>query len=235
MAREAPESLDVLLSRGEDLVGHRFADRSLLEQALTHPSFADEAGVRADYERLEFLGDAVLGLVVVEEVFRRHPDLPEGVMTKMKIAVVAGSTLSEVAASLHLDDLLRFGLSERGTGRRGMDSALENAFEALVGALYLDAGLEVARRFVLESLGDRIEPDIVEGIEHPKSRLQEIVQASGDAPAYAIVSAQGPPHERTFVAEVSVGGKVLARGSGASKKEAEMNAASEALSRVIEG
>ena len=229
------EPVEDRLERAEALLGHRFADASLLQRALTHPSYAEEAGVDSDYERLEFLGDAIMGLIVVEEIYRSYPDLPEGVMTKMKISVVSGSTLSEVAAELGIADLILLGSSERGTGRRGLSSALENAFEALVGALYLDAGLDAARRFVLARLGDRIAPGMAEDLEHPKSRLQELLQASGKVPVYVIASVEGPPHDRRFEAHVTLGGRLLGAGAGASKKEAEMNAAAEALTRIDAG
>lgn len=217
------------LEATQRLAGHVFNSPDLVTLALTHPSYTDEPHAMHDYERLEFLGDAVLGLVVVEEVYRRFPDLPEGTLTKMKILLVSGTTLSETAATLGLGDLLLLGESERGTGSRGLASALENAFEALVGALYLDGGLPVARQFVLSTLGDLITPDAVDQLEHPKSRLQEIVQSRGVAPFYEIVSEDGPPHDRTFTARVLIGGVTVGEGTGASKREAEMRAAEQAL------
>lgn len=222
------------LEAAQDLLGHQFSDLVLLDRALTHPSFVNDPDCRCDYERLEFLGDAVLGLIVVDETFARYPDLPEGIMTKVKIAVVAGTTLLEVAADLGLAELIKVGESERGTGGRGMASALENAFEALVGALYLDGGLDVARQFVLKVVGDRITPESAMDLEHPKSRLQELVQSQGAAPEYRIVEVTGPPHERTFTAEVLVEGEPVGTGSGPSKKLAEMNAAAAAIERLAE-
>jgi ribonuclease-3 len=211
------------------ITGHTFSDESLLELAFTHPSYNEEPHASHDYERLEFLGDAVLSLVVVEEVYRRYPDLPEGTLTKMKIALVSGTTLAEEAESLGLGELILLGDSELGTGSRGLHSALENAFEALVGALYLDGGLEAARAFAIACLGDRITPDAVEELDHPKSRLQEITQTRGVSPEYQIVSEQGPPHDRVFVARVLIGGVTVGEGTGRSKREAEMHAASQAL------
>lgn len=222
------------LEAAQTLLGHRFADLVLLDRALTHPSFVNDPDCRCDYERLEFLGDAVLGLIVVDETFARYPDLPEGTMTKVKIAVVAGTTLLEVAADLGLAGLIKVGESERGTGGRGMASALENAFEALVGALYLDGGLDIARQFVLKVLGDRITPESALDLEHPKSRLQELVQSHGGAPEYRIVDVSGAPHDRTFTAEVIVEGRSVGTGSGPSKKLAEMNAAAAAIERLAE-
>ncbi len=217
------------MERAEALLGHAFADRALLQRALTHPSFSNEPNCGCDYERLEFLGDAVLGLIIVDELYNRFGEMPEGIMTKIKIAVVAGSTLAEVGSELGIDELLRVGQSERGTGGRGMASALENALEALLGALYLDAGLEVTRGFILKVLGDRIVPEAAEMLEHPKSRLQELVQAKGHTPDYRIVAVAGPPHDRSFTAEVFISETRAGSGSGHSKKEAEMNAAAAAL------
>lgn len=225
---------DSVLVKAERLVGHSFSDRSLLSRALTHPSVTSEAVSELDYERLEFLGDAVLGLIVVEEIYRRFPELPEGVMTKLKASLVSGDSLVSAAEGLGLAPLIALGGSEKGTGQRGLRSALENAFEALVGALYLDAGLDVARSFVLVSLGPRITVDSLDAIEldHPKSRLQEMIQAKGGTVTYVIVSEAGPPHARTFSAEVSVDGVPVGAGVGNTKKEAEMSAAREALTRI---
>ena len=226
--------IDVLTSRDRveqaaRITGHTFADPALVELAFTHPSYKEEPHATHDYERLEFLGDAVLSLVVVEEVYRRYPDLPEGTLTKMKIALVSGSTLAEEAERLGLADLILLGESERGTGSRGLHSALENAFEALVGALYLDGGVDAARAFVLDTLADRITPEAVELLDHPKSRLQEITQTRGVSPEYEIVSEEGPPHDRVFVSRVLIGGVMVGEGTGRSKREAEMHAAEQAL------
>ena len=230
-----PYPLDAeTLTAAERAVGHVFSERSLLARALTHPSVNTSEGSGTDYERLEFLGDAVLGLIVVEEVYDRFPELSEGEMTKLKISVVSGATLVSAAEELGLASLIALGDSERGTGSRGLRSALENAFEALVGALYLDGGLEAARRFVIATLGSRIDPGAVQpgSLEHPKSRLQELVQSRGESVSYRIVAEEGPPHARTFVAQVSLADQVLGEGRGATKKAAEMNAADAALTRL---
>ena len=218
------------LLAAQAILGHAFQDISLLERALTHPSYYEDCSLACDYERLEFLGDSVLGLIVVDDTYRRFPDMPEGMMTRIKIATVSGSTLSTAAGELGLGDLILLGESERKTGGRGMASALENVFEATVGALYLDGGIEVARAFVLRVLGPYIAPGAASDAEHPKSRLQELVQARGAAPEYVIVSTEGPPHDRTFRAVVTVDGETVGEGTGRSKKEAEMNAAADALS-----
>lgn len=224
-------SWDDVAERAELIVGHRFADRDLLRQALTHPSAAEAPGA-ASYERLEFLGDSLIGMFVAREVFEAFPDTDEGGMTRVKNAVVSGSVLTEVAAELGLADVIIMGESERGTGSRGMTSALENVFEALTAALYLDAGEPQARRFVLESLSSRIAAIDAEAADNPKGELQELLQRNGAAPSYHILSHEGPPHDRTFVAQVRDVDKVLGEGIGRSKKEAEAAAARAALERL---
>jgi ribonuclease-3 len=187
-----------------------------------------------DYERLEFLGDAVLGLVVVDELYRRFPALSEGTLTKFKIRLVSGPTLSATAERLGMADLIMVGESERGAGTRGLRSALENAYEAVVGAVYLDGGLEAARRFVVETLGDRMTADSLDDLdlEHPKSRLQEIIQAQGRSVSYRISAQEGPAHARQFTAEVLIEGEVVGSGTGRTKRDAEAHAAREALARI---
>lgn len=227
-----PSSDRSRLDTAQTVVGHVFADPSLLDAALTHPSYAEERSGSVGYERLEFLGDAVLGLVVVEECYRRFPDLSEGVMTKIKIAVVSGTVLTAAAETLGLSSLLQLGAGERRNAVRGRASALENAFEAVVGAIYLDAGYEPARAFVLRTLGERIVEEIAVDEEHPKSALFELVQAQGLTAHFTIEGSEGPPHERVFNASVTVAGELLGTGTGRSKKEAEMNAAAEALAHL---
>lgn len=220
------------LALAERIVGHVFADRQLLRSALTHPSAVEAKDPSSFYERLEFLGDSVLGLFIAEEVYRRYPDLPEGGLTRLKVSVVAGSVLAQVAADLGLTDTLIVGRSERGTGRRGLASALENTYEALTAALYLDAGYEAAREWVLRTLGPLISEEAAGSPENPKSLLQEVLQARGATPIYRIEGEQGPPHDREFAAVVEVAGDVLGRGVGRTKKEAEAHAAAAALTSL---
>ncbi len=215
----------------EKAVGHRFADRALLTRALTHPSAVEARDESVYYERLEFLGDSVLGFLVAEEVFRRYPDMDEGGMTRLKVSVVNGAVLAAVSAELGLTDAIIVGESERGTGGRGLTRALENVYESLVAALYLDAGLDVTRAWVLKTLGPRIDERSAEVPESPKSRLQELTQADGIAPVYRLLGHEGPPHDRTFSVAVEIGGSVAGEGSGRSKKEAEAAAATAALAR----
>jgi len=231
MARDGARDSE-RLETAQEIIGHRFTDLAVLDAALTHPSFAEESSGSIGYERLEFLGDAVLGLVVVEECYRRFPHLSEGVMTKIKIAVVSGTVLTASAEELGLAPLLLLGEGERRNAGRGRASALENAFEAIVGAIYLDAGYQAAHDFVLRTLGERIVPEIAVDEEHPKSALLELVQSTGHCAAFSIENSEGPPHDRVFTASVSVDGELLGRGSGRSKKEAEMNAAAAALVKL---
>lgn len=211
---------------------HTFAHRELLEAALTHRSYANETpGVRESNQRLEFLGDSVLGLVVSEYLYQQNPDWPEGDLSKLRAAVVCEGALARRARALHLGDPLRLGRGEAGTGGRDRDSNLADAFEALVGAIYLDSGLEAARKFVLAQLtpelaaartGDRI--------ADYKTRLQEHLQRfSAESPVYQMAGEEGPDHAKTFAMTVIWGGRALGRGSGRSKKEAEQEAAREAL------
>jgi ribonuclease-3 len=180
------------------------------------------------YERLEYLGDAVLGFVIAEEVYRRFPHLSEGGLTRIRVSVVAGSTQSQVARDIGLEDALILSDSVTKTGR-GMASVLENTVEALTAALYLDAGLDAAREWILRSLGPLISESPAHALENPKSSLQEVLQTRGITPTYRIVGQEGPPHDRCFEAVVEADGDVIGSGSGRTKKEAESAAASAAL------
>lgn len=216
----------------ERIVGHSFADKSLVQHAVTHPSAIEDHEAARFYERFEFLGDSLIGMLVAEEVFRRFPEMPEGGMTRVKVSVVNGSAMARVAEEIGLTDALVLGDSEIGTGRRGLSSALENAFEALTAALYLDAGLEVTREWIMRTLGPLIAPEAAVVPENPKSLLQEIVQAHGAAPVYRITVQEGPPHDRRFTAVVEVAGEVVGQGSGRTKKEAEAVAARAAVEHL---
>ena len=221
---------DTRVALAERILGRSFADRELLRRALTHPSAAENsADSDAFYERLEFLGDSVLGFIIAEETFRRFPTMREGGMTRIKVSLVSGAVLSAVARNLGLVDAIIVGESERGTGGRGLNSALENAYEAITAALYLDGGIESAREWVLSTLGPLITEAVAAAPEHPKSLLQEEVQSKGESARYTTLSHDGPPHERTFTVSVEVGGEQLGVGVGRSKREAEARAAAAAL------
>ncbi len=216
----------------EEAIGHRFADPTLLRQALTHSSL--EAGPAGDNERLEFLGDAVLGLVVAAELYRQHPDLEEGGLDRLKAACVNGRHLAGRGRELGLGAALRVSQAEEENNPSRSDAMVENAFEAVVGALFLDGGLPAAEGFVRRALG----PDLAGAPEalashNPKGRLQEHFQALGEAPpAYELLATEGPGHARRFTVEVRARGEVLGRGAGRSKKDAESRAAAEALAKL---
>jgi ribonuclease-3 len=216
-----------------DLIGHRFNDPGLLDQALSHRSWCAEQGGAPSNERLEFLGDAVLGLVVAEHTFRTHAELPEGALAKVRASVVDSRTLAEVAGLLDIGPRLRLGKGEDLSGGRAKESILADATEAVIGAIYLDGGFEAARRFILDQLGDRIEVAVVEpGESDHKSRLQEeTVRLGRGIPRY-VVNGQGPDHARRYLAAVYVAGDHLGSGEGRSKKDAEQQAAKLAYSAL---
>lgn len=218
----------------EAIVGHRFADRSYLHLAMTHPSALDELpSCMQSYERLEFLGDSVLGFIIADLLYQSFPKMDEGKLTRMKVSLVSGKSLSMVAESLKLQDYIVFGSSESGTHARGLHSALENVFEALVGALLLDGGIEAARRFVYSSLKPQVKEELSVIPESPKSFLQEHIQKnSRSLPEYLCIEQTGPAHDPHFVVAVYFEGEELGRGGGGSKKLAENEAALDALRRL---
>ena len=221
------------LALAEQICGHSFKDRKLLRSAITHPSAVEGEPVSASYERLEFLGDSILGSVVALALFRAYPDFDEGKLTRLKVSLVSGMTLSDVGAELGIDKVIVFGASETGTGARGLHSALENVYESLVGALYLDAGWEAAEDFIMRTLKPHLATERAEHPSNPKSFLQECVQSDHlEAPAYKLVGEEGPAHDPTFTAVVLVAGARRGRGTGSSKKEAEAAAALDALERL---
>jgi ribonuclease-3 len=220
----------------EKSLGHRFKRTDLLDLALTHRSWANEKGEPEHYERLEFLGDAVLGLVTAEWLFQRHPELPEGELAKLKAQLVSGDSLVRHAEALGLGEALRLGIGEERSGGRTKASILEDSMEAVIGAIYLDAGLEAARAAILpmlETATDERTRAAVSG--DVKTQLQEVTQALGwDLPEYRLVSASGPDHSKLFVVECWIAGELTGRGEGPSKKSAERHAAAEALARLPE-
>lgn len=215
-------------------LGHVFDDPGLLLLALTHRSWCAEHPGTQSNERLEFLGDAVLGLVVTDHVFRCYPDMPEGSLAKLRAAVVSAPTLAEVGADLGLGAALRLSRGEESIGGRTKRSILCDALEAVIGAVYLDGGLDAARRLVIELLADRIAAEAADGpggTDH-KSQLQALAARLYDgAPVYR-VSEEGPDHDKRFSAEVLLDGRVVGAGEGRSKKLAEQAAAGAALDHI---
>lgn len=220
----------------EEKIGHRFADNALLSRALTHSSVATEreAGRETrttsdDYETLEFLGDAVLGLAVAEELYRRHPHSHEGELTQMKHQLVSAKAFEGIARELGLGEFLLLGPAEERTGGRGKPAILSDAFEAVVGAVFLDGGFTAAREVTLRLFGERIAAASPQASVDFKSLLQERLQGRGlPLPEYRTISEHGPPHDRTFRVQVAWQGG-SAEGEGRSKKAAEMEAAERAL------
>lgn len=218
----------------EGILGYSFNDKNLLLAAITHPSATEGKPVTYSYERLEFLGDAILGAIVSAEAFHKFPEIDEGGLTRIKVSLVAGSCLADVAQSLGFANIIIFGHSESGTHGRGLHSALENVYEAVVAALYLDGGIDAARKFVVQTLIPRMSIDLARTPTNPKSELQERLQEDGITPVYKIIETQGPPHDRTFISQVYAGDHALAQGIGRSKKEAESQAAKSTLARLSE-
>lgn len=213
----------------EQRLGHRFGDLHLLLRALTHPSYLnehpeDEIG---DNQRLEFLGDAVLDFVTGSWVYRHYPDFDEGRMTRLRAALVRTETLARLSRQVRVGEVLRIGRGEDEAGGRDRDANLCDAFEAVVGALYLDGGLAAVEAFVEPLIAPVAEAILASEADlDAKSRLQEWSQAEkGITPQYRIVAEEGPDHAKTFVAEVRLGRKVVGRGTGRSKQAAEQAAA----------
>ncbi len=214
----------------EQLLGHRFRDHDLLRLALTHRSFANERGLAEQNERLEFLGDAVLGLVTASMLFEDYPDFPEGELSRRKSSLVSEASLANVADDLGLGDLLRLGIGEDRSGGRTKPSLLSNALEAVFGAVYLDAGLSAARTVIAPLLRREMERTTDWDRRDPKTKLQELVQSQGmRVPRYRMVDEEGPDHAKTFTVECRIDGQTVGLGQGTSKKAAEQEAAREAL------
>ena len=231
----------------EKALGHRFANRALLEHALTHSSFARESPQPDDdNEQMEFLGDAVLQLVASQELYQRFPHYREGELSKLRAHLVNAQHLVHCAQQLHLGNYLRLGRGEEKTGGRRKSALLSDAVEALLAAIYLDGGIVPAHAFIvfhiLEPELDRLsaDPSVVLSSDH-KSRLQEMLRASGrPEPQYEIVGEEGPPHRKSFTMRVEVRDagnqtEFAAEGSGNTKKAASQMAAQKALERLQAG
>jgi len=221
-----------LLAALQIRLGYQFRDEILLRLALTHPSIAHEANVPTQHnQRLEFLGDSVLGLVLSQQLYEKFPGADEGLLTKSRAKLVNAVALAAHGRWLGLGGHLILSRGEENTGGRDRPSTLADAFESLLGAIFLDGGFAAARDFVLrEFAADFAELTLSAGIENPKGELQELLQAkSAEPPVYQLISADGPDHDRNFICAVLHGGAELARGSGKSKKAAESDAAVVAL------
>ncbi len=216
----------------EDQLGHRFADLGLLDRALTHSSRANEDALAAGHnEPLEFLGDSIIGFVVADLLHRRDPEGREGGKSKTRAQLVSARSLAQRAAELGLPDLLTLGRGEEKTGGRKKTALWADAYEAVIAALYLDGGIEAAHRFVSAEFATDLEPGLP--VEDHKSTLQELLQARGDeVPEYRLVAEEGPDHRRRFRVQCFVRGVPVAEGEGSSKKQAQQDAARNALARL---
>ena len=222
------------LQRAELKLGYRFQSASFLEEALTHRSYSQLEG-QLNYERLEFLGDALIELVVSHKLMERFPAANEGDLTRMRASLVSRDHLSKVASQLELGDLILLGKGEEKSLGRGKRTILADVFESVAGAIYLDGGLEQGRRFLLCHLGadlDRFDSGLFHCRDH-KSRLQETLHSLGKKPpVYRVIDEIGPPHERVFKVEVQIDGAGAGQASGHSKKRAEQRAAAGALEEL---
>ena len=208
-------------------------DAQLLELALTHRSFAYESGGIPTNERLEFLGDSVLGVVITDALYHRYPDLPEGQLAKFRSAIVNARALAEVARTLNLGTFIRLGRGEESTGGRDKSSILADTFEAVLGAVYLDHGIEVTRKLILDLFEDLIAQasTLGAGLDW-KTSLQELTAELGvGVPSYSITES-GPDHAKEFSAQVVLGERLYGHGTGSNKKEAEQQAAASAYAEL---
>ena len=220
----------------ESRLGYRFKRPDLLELALTHRSWANEQGMPENYERMELLGDAVLGLVTAEWLYHNNPELPEGELAKRKAQLVSRPSLARYAQEIDLGQELRIGVGEDRSGGRNKASILEAALEAVFGAVFLDAGLDAARQVIvpmLEGAGEAPAQMAQLLAADSKTQLQEVTQALGwELPDYRLTGESGPDHSKVFTIECWIAGELAGRGEGPSKKAAEQKAAAEALARV---
>ena len=217
------------MSAFENVIGYEFNNKQLLEKALTHSSYANENHTSlGDNERLEFLGDSVLGFVTAEYLFRNHMNFPEGELTKYRSYAVCEKSLFEFAKQINLGAQIKLSRGEELTGGRSRPSVLSDAFEALIAAIYLDGGIDEAKKFVLRFVSPYVEkkPDF----KDYKTTLQEVVQRNhGEELKYIVVSETGPDHDKVFEVEVHLNSNVIGRGTAKSKKKAEQQAAKQAL------
>ena len=213
----------------EQTIAYTFRDRSLLRTALTHSSYANEHGC-ASNERLEFVGDSVLGLVTAQHLYARFPDMPEGKMTRLRAELVCEQSLWDVAETLELGRWLLLGRGEESSGGRTRHSILADCVEAVIAAIYLDGGMEPAARFITEHVLSKLDDGVSVLMRDWKTELQELIQRKpGRVLSYAMTGESGPDHLKRFSAAVSMNGTVIGAGEGRTKKEAEQAAAKAAL------
>lgn len=214
-----------------DKLGYTFRDNKLLETALTHPSFGGDHHV-PHYQRLEFLGDAVLELAISRHLFFEFPEVDEGKLTRIRAGLVREETLCRAARRLALGRHIRLSVGEDRSGGRDKPSILCDVMEAVFAAVYLDGGFDAACDVIRRALGDDLHPDMLEDHLDAKSRLQELLQRDGDMPVYEFLSMDGPPHAPQFRYSVKLKGRVLGEGVGTSKQNAQQSAARDALDKL---
>lgn len=219
------------ISKFEEIIDYTFEDKSYILEALTHSSYSNENKNYKFNERLEFLGDSVLSIVISDYLFKKEKDLPEGELTKLRANIVCEESLSEVGGQIHLGEHLLLGKGEEATGGRDRISIIADALEAIIAAIYLDGGLEQASRFIFKFMEEIIENSIEGKIFRDyKTYLQEVLQSKGEQNIwYKLLEEKGPDHNKRFVMEVGINDKVLGVGEGKSKKDAEQVAAKSAL------
>lgn len=228
-------SILVNISKFEDIIKYKFKNKKFILEALTHSSYSNENKSYLFNERLEFLGDSVLGIVISDYLFQKEQDLPEGELTKLRANIVCEESLSDVAKEINLGSHILLGRGEEATGGRDRISILADAFEAVIAAIYLDGGIENAKEFILDHM-EAIIQDSIKGriFRDYKTHLQEVIQSQGESNIiYNLVEEIGPDHNKRFVMEVKLNDETLGSGEGKSKKEAEQLAAKQALRRMM--
>lgn len=223
------------LEKLEEKIGYRYKNKELIKEALTHSSFANEQKINKsnDYERLEFLGDAVLELVSSEFLFKTHPDMPEGKLTRTRASMVCEPALAFCAKDLELNQYIRLGKGEELTGGRNRDSIISDVMEAVIGSLYLDGGFKVAHDFIHKFILSDLEDKIL--FYDAKTVLQEMIQETPHKSlTYELLREEGPDHNKCFWVEAYVNGVSVSKGSGRTKKAAEQQAAYEAILKLRE-
>ena len=224
--------MNEVLEELQEKIGYRFKDKNLLRQALTHSSFANEQKINKlkNYERLEFLGDAVLELVSSEFLFNENPDMPEGQLTKLRASMVCEPALAYCAKDIDIGSYILLGKGEEATGGRKRDSITSDVMEAIIGAIFLDGGLENAKKHIYRFILSDLEHKIL--FLDSKTILQEVVQSDySEELQYVVVAEEGPDHDKSFVVKAMIGEKEIGMGKGKTKKAAEQQAAYDALMR----
>ncbi len=224
------------ISTLEKRINYIFKDKNTVLTAITHSSYANEKKARKlKYnERIEFLGDSVLGLTISEHLYKMYPELPEGELTVTRSKIVCESSLSKCATDIGLGELLLLGRGEELSGGRTKSSILSDAYESLIGAIYIDGGLEVAKEFILKHMDDIIKSSTQGKLFYDyKTQLQEKIQQKGEQQiTYTVVDEKGPDHNKIFMTQIKINGLVCGQGSGRSKKESEQSAAKDALDKL---